>query len=199
MTVANDSNGSAVRDRNTMLLSTGPQRELIDGSEGERESPRIGSIPREPCRLPARTTRAKRGSMRSCGLGLVRFVVLASIVAAGCTAREPCEDSETTVAPLTTTTSLEAEALTRTFSAVGTTVTTAPSGEVYVQLNAGANVNDWIEFALPGLPAGSYAFTMFFKSHTTRGINQATLDGVNLGAPCDEYLTTQQFLVTCAL
>jgi hypothetical protein len=139
--------------------------------------------------------------MRSCTPGLGRSVVLACAVAAGCTPRDPADGVETTVSSLTTTTTLEAEALVRTSSAIGSSVSSATgaSGGAYVQLNPGSVANDWIEFTLPALAAGTYDFTMFYKSNSTRGINQASLDGVNLGAACDEYLVTVQFLLTCSL
>jgi Glycosyl hydrolases family 31 TIM-barrel domain/Domain of unknown function (DUF5110)/Glycosyl hydrolase family 31 C-terminal domain len=137
--------------------------------------------------------------MRSCGPGVARSLALACTFAGGCTSTEP-SDVENTVASLTTTT-LEAESLTRTSSAVGTSVAsgTGASGGAYVQLNTGSAVNDWIELTLPNLTAGTYGITMYFKSNNNRGINQASLDGVNLGAACDEYLAAQQFLVPCNL
>lgn len=40
---------------------------------------------------------------------------------------------------------------------------------------------------------------MYFKSNTNRGINQASLDGTNLGSTCDEYRTSAQYSLACVL
>jgi hypothetical protein len=135
------------------------------------------------------------------GFGVARSSVLACAVAVGCTSPEPAPDLEHTVSSLTTTTTLEAESLPHTESAAGYAVSmgTGPSGGAYVQFKIAPVVNDWIELTLSNLAAGSYGFTLVFKSNNNRGINQASLDGTNLGAPCDEYRVDQQFLLTCNL
>src|SRR5437870_1312585 len=109
------------------------------------------------------------------GFGVARSSVLACAVAVGCTSPEPAPDLEHTVSSLTTTTTLEAESLPHTESAAGYAVSmgTGPSGGAYVQFKIAPVVNDWIELTLSNLAAGSYGFTLVFKSNNNRGINQA--------------------------
>src|SRR5881394_3027120 len=101
--------------------------------------------------------------MRDRGLHLARALMLTCAVAAGCAGREPSGGVSSRVASLTTTT-FEAEGLTRTSSAIGSSVSsaTAASGGAYVQLNPGPGANDWIELTVPGLAAGTYDFVLYF-------------------------------------
>jgi len=59
-------------------------------------------------------------------------------------------------------------------------------------------VGDWIEFTISNLAAATYNVTMIYKSNTNRGINRASIDGVNQGATCDEY-GGSAFGVSCNL
>jgi hypothetical protein len=48
-------------------------------------------------------------------------------------------------------------------------------------------VNDYIEFTLPSIAAGTYTVDLYYKAYFTRGICQASIDGVNIGTATDEY------------
>ena len=97
--------------------------------------------------------------------------------------------------------SFEAETLTLTSSSVGTNApvdVNCPTGTCsYVQFNPGSWVGDWIEFTIPNLAAGTYGLTLYYKSNTTRGIVQASIDGVMLSPTCDEYATTLTYGMSC--
>jgi len=60
-------------------------------------------------------------------------------------------------------------------------------------------VNDWLQFTLPNVAAGSYTLKFLYKSNNNRGIVQATLDGASQGSPCDEYAAAPAYQVACSL
>jgi Alpha-L-arabinofuranosidase B, catalytic len=97
--------------------------------------------------------------------------------------------------------SYEAETLSRTASAIGSRVSNeaGASGGAYVELKAGAAQNAWVELTTPDIPAGLYDLKFLFKSNTNRGIVQASVDGVNQGATCNEYASAPAFRVACNL
>ena len=100
-------------------------------------------------------------------------------------------------APIT----FEAENLARTASSVGsnTSSDSRASGGVYVQLAGTPGVGAYIEFTIPNLAAATYDVKMYYKSNNNRSINQASIDGVNQGATCDEYASSAAFKVPCNL
>ncbi|MEO5769623.1 MAG: hypothetical protein ABIS92_14825, partial [Polyangia bacterium] len=100
-----------------------------------------------------------------------------------------------------TSTSYEAESLTRTASAAGSKVTseTGASAGAYVQFTGTAVVGDWIQLTLPNVVAGTYDVAMLYKSNTNRAIVQASIDGVDQGPSCDQYASTPAFQVRCSL
>ncbi|HEY4969999.1 MAG TPA: GDSL-type esterase/lipase family protein [Steroidobacteraceae bacterium] len=125
---------------------------------------------------------------------------LSSLLACG--EHEGEEGATQTVVSALTSTSYEAETLARTASAAGSKVTseTGASGGQYVQFNSSTpTVGDWIEFTLPNVAAGIYDIAMLYKSNTNRAIVQASIDGVNQGASCDQYAATPAFQVRCSL
>ncbi|MEO8214740.1 MAG: hypothetical protein ABI560_16175, partial [Myxococcales bacterium] len=79
-----------------------------------------------------------------------------------------------------TSTSYEAESLTRTASAAGSKVTSeaGASAGAYVQFTGTAAVGAWIQLTLPNVVAGTYDVAMLHKSNTNRAIVQASIDGV---------------------
>jgi hypothetical protein len=103
--------------------------------------------------------------------------------------------------PTPGTTAYEAENLTRTSSAIGTKVTSdgAASGGKYVEFNGTAASGAWMEFTLTNIAAGAYDVSFLYKSNNNRGIVQATLDGVNQGATCNEYAATVAYKIACTL
>jgi hypothetical protein len=100
-----------------------------------------------------------------------------------------------------TTTTYEAEVLTRTASAIGSQIASeaGASGGKYVQFNGTAAVGAWIEFTLPNVAAGTYDLKLLYKSNNNRGIVQASIDGVNQGSPCNQYAATAAYKVACSL
>jgi hypothetical protein len=111
------------------------------------------------------------------------------------------EAVESSAAALGSTALFEAESLTRTASAIGSKVTSesAASGGKYVEFNGTASPGAWIEFTLPNIAAGSYDLKFLFKSNTNRGIIQASVDGANQGAACNEYAASVAYQVACNL
>ncbi len=96
----------------------------------------------------------------------------------------------------------EAEVLTRAASAAGSKVTaeSGASAGSYVQFTSSTPaVGDWMEFTLPNVAAGTYDVALLYKSNTNRAIVQASIDGVNQGASCDQYASTPAFQVRCSL
>jgi len=89
---------------------------------------------------------------------------------------------------------LEAENLTRTASATGAVVATNQSGasnNAFVYLSGTPNVNDWMQFTIPNVTAGTYSIRIYFKGFYNRGIAQFSIDGQNIGSTCDMYNANQ--------
>jgi uncharacterized repeat protein (TIGR02543 family) len=103
----------------------------------------------------------------------------------------------TAAAPVT----YEAESLTRTSSAVGTSVATdaSASGGAYLQLAGTPAVGAYIELTIPNLAAAKYDVKMYYKSNNNRGVAQASIDGAHQGTACDEYASTAAYKVPCSL
>jgi hypothetical protein len=95
----------------------------------------------------------------------------------------------------------QAENLTRAASAAGSKITAeaAASGGRYVEFSRTASTGAWIEFTLPNVVAGTYDLRFLYKSNTNRGIVQASIDGVNQGATCNEYAARAAHKVACSL
>jgi poly(beta-D-mannuronate) lyase len=87
--------------------------------------------------------------------------------------------------------SWEAEALAFTTNGAAAALQTDAntSGGKWLALQADGT-GDWIQFTLPNVPAGTYAVKLSYKAHPGRGILQASVDGVNLGSPLDQYSAT---------
>lgn len=64
----------------------------------------------------------------------------------------------------------------------------AASGGAGSKLASNA-ATDFIQYPLLNVPAGTYTIKVMYKRNTTRGIFQLSIDGVNVGAPVDEYGT----------
>lgn len=109
--------------------------------------------------------------------------------------------STATPPPPPTVTPLSFESENLSFTTTGATAsvsneTTATGGlfaSNFKYVNFGADGNppppngEYIDFVLPGVPAGTYEFVMRWKSNTNRGTTQLYLDGAPLGAPLDQY------------
>jgi hypothetical protein len=63
------------------------------------------------------------------------------------------------------------------------------SGGNYVLFTTSAStaIGNYQEYTLPSVAAGTYTVDFYYKSGPSRGINQASVDGVNIGGPTDEY------------
>ncbi len=142
-----------------------------------------------------------RTDTRTAKFGHLIIGAMLSLSSVACAEHGEEADTQTVVSALTST-SYEAETLARTASAAGSKVTTetgASAGQ-YVQFNSSTPaVGDWIEFTLPNVAAGTYDVAMLYKSNTNRAIVQASIDGVNQGASCDQYAATPAFQVPCSL
>ncbi len=143
-----------------------------------------------------------RTDARTPKFGHLLIGAMLSLSSLACGEQTPEEGATQTVVSALTSTSYEAETLARTASAAGSKVTTetgASAGQ-YVQFNSSTPaVGDWIEFTLPNVAAGTYDVAMLYKSNTNRAIVQASIDGVNQGASCDQYAATPAFQVRCGL
>jgi poly(3-hydroxybutyrate) depolymerase len=60
-------------------------------------------------------------------------------------------------------------------------------------------VGAWVQFSFNVAEPGTYDLKYLFKSNTNRGIVQASIDGVNQGATCNEYASVAAFKVPCSL
>jgi hypothetical protein len=69
------------------------------------------------------------------------------------------------------------------------------SGGQWISLLADG-VGDYIEYPLPGVPAGTYEVKMSYKAHPNRGILQMSVDGTNLGSTLDQYSATVVYTET---
>jgi hypothetical protein len=89
----------------------------------------------------------------------------------------------------------EAETLARN-SDVSTQVESDPgySGGQSVKVLAAA-INDYAEFILPGVTAGTYEVVVYYKSWNNRPIVQGSLDGASQGAPVDMFASAPAFQV----
>jgi len=71
---------------------------------------------------------------------------------------------------------------------------TYPGGH-WLALEATAT-NQWIEYMIPGIAAGTYDIQMAWKGNTERGIITFALDGTVLGTPLDQYSPEQTYPTT---
>ena len=69
---------------------------------------------------------------------------------------------------------------------------TNASGGYFVTLNAGST-NEYIEFTLTNVPAGTYNLEFAFQSGSNRGQCNVTVDGNSLGGTLDEYWAYNMF------
>ncbi|GHB91002.1 hypothetical protein GCM10007047_02370 [Cerasicoccus arenae] len=88
-------------------------------------------------------------------------------------------------------TPFEAESLLVSNSGEGETLVAdvSSSGGELVRLDADST-GDWIEFSVPNLPVGTYWIFVTDKTASDRGIYQLSVDGVDIGAPVDQYSST---------
>ena len=89
-------------------------------------------------------------------------------------------------APVTT--KYEAETLTKSTSSGTASLQTDAnaSGGQWVAYSA-PGVGSWVQYTLPNIPKGIYDLGYTYKTATTRGIHNFTLDGVAIGSTLDEY------------
>jgi len=71
---------------------------------------------------------------------------------------------------------------------------TYPSGH-WLALEATAT-NQWIEYTIPDIPAGTYDIQMAWKGNNDRGIITFALDGTVLGNPLDQYSSGETYPTT---
>lgn len=95
------------------------------------------------------------------------------------------------------TVSFEAENLTYTPNGATASVQndTNSSNGHWIQLTADG-VNDYIDYAIPSVPAGTYQLQMEWKGNTSRGILKLSLDGAQIGGTLDQYSATQTYPTT---
>jgi hypothetical protein len=92
----------------------------------------------------------------------------------------------------------EAESLPVGHSGTGTAVETddRTSGGRWVSLQA-ENAGSWMEFTLPGIPAGRYTVKLRYKSHSDRGQVSLRIDGTQpaqqLGDVLDQYSSPEGY------
>jgi hypothetical protein len=72
--------------------------------------------------------------------------------------------------------------------------TTFPSGH-WLALEATAT-NEWIEYTIPDIAAGTYDIQMVWKGNNDRGIISFALDGTVLGNPLDQYSSGETYPTT---
>lgn len=89
----------------------------------------------------------------------------------------------------------EAESLTRTTSGANASVgtDTNASGGSLVFFNADG-ANDYVEFTLPGVSAGTYQIKLRYKSHSNRGQHTLRANGTQIGGTLDQYAASAAFL-----
>lgn len=89
----------------------------------------------------------------------------------------------------------EAESMSPTGS--GATVSTAndtsASGGVLQFLNSDG-VGDYIQFTTPSMAAGTYQVKLRYKSNTSRGQHNVTIDSTQVGGTVDQYASTQGYI-----
>jgi hypothetical protein len=66
------------------------------------------------------------------------------------------------------------------------------SGGKWIALEATA-IGPWIDYTLPGIPAGTYHFKLMYKGNTGRGIISNLVDGLPLGGALDQYSANQTY------
>jgi alpha-galactosidase len=72
---------------------------------------------------------------------------------------------------------------------------TNSSGGKWVQL-AATSAGAYIDFAIPGVPTGTYQVQMEWKGNNNRGILALTVDGTPLGGTLDQYSASQIYPTT---
>ena len=102
------------------------------------------------------------------------------------------------------TTTYEAESLAlscSTAESCSVTTNAADSGGQHVNFRTAATTasGDYQEYTLPSVAAGSYDVDFYYVSGPSRGINQASIDGVKIGATTDEYSPGTVFQVVSHL
>jgi hypothetical protein len=99
----------------------------------------------------------------------------------------------------TSATTSEAETLPTSASAIGYEIG-SNSGATYTQFTQSGTpaVGDYLQFTLPSVAAGTYTVDLYYRSNNNRGINQASIDGVNIGTT-DEYATSMVNLMLSSL
>ncbi len=93
--------------------------------------------------------------------------------------------------------SYEAESIGRTSTGAGTSVQTDAntSGGKWISLDANGP-GQYVEYTLPGVPAGVYALQMSYKTNNNRGELQLALDGADLGDVLEQYKPTPSIYPT---
>ena len=91
----------------------------------------------------------------------------------------------------------EAESLTYTPAGATASVQTDTnsSGGKWIEL-AATGSGQSIDYAISGLPAGTYQLQMEWKGNNSRGILQLAVDGANLGPTLDQYSSGQTYPTT---
>ncbi len=89
---------------------------------------------------------------------------------------------------------VEAETLARTSSGAVTAPQTDAnaSGGSWIALNADG-VNDFVDYTIPNVPAGTYVVRMKYKAHPNRGILSLRVNGTQVGATLDQYSATTAY------
>jgi hypothetical protein len=70
---------------------------------------------------------------------------------------------------------------------------TGATGGTWLALLADGS-GDFVQLTTPSVSAGTYSFSLRYKAHPSRGIVQANVNGVNVGAPLDQYAATAAFV-----
>jgi hypothetical protein len=95
---------------------------------------------------------------------------------------------------------LEAENLSPTGS--GQTITSgadsAASGGVWVKIMSDG-VGEWLEFATPTIPAGTYQLSFRYRTNPTRAQHQLALDSAVLGNSVDQYAPSPSAYISVAI
>jgi hypothetical protein len=91
----------------------------------------------------------------------------------------------------------EAESLTYTPNGATASVQTdtKSSGGHWIELVANS-VGDYIDYAIPSVPAGTYQVQMEWKGNNNRGILNLKVDGTQLGGALDQYSAAQSYPTT---
>jgi uncharacterized protein (TIGR02145 family) len=95
----------------------------------------------------------------------------------------------------------EAENLARASSTGTTTVVetnAAYSNTKSVKVNSTA-IGNYCQWTIPNVAAGTYTIAFYYKKQNSRGIVQASIDGVNQGTPTDMYGTVDIYKMPAAI